>query len=693
MTMVAKTSPGAGAKLNRQQRRQAARVAKKGRRSNGAAAPTNAALQEAVKLHKAGHPHEALQLYRKILAVRPDQVDALNLGGVANLELNHIGEAVKLLQAAVRLQPSYAEAHNNLGNALQAAGRLDEAAAAYRRAVGIKPGYAEAHYNLGILLQKSNDTAGAVAAHHRAIEINPNFAEAYASLGVVLHESGEFNEAIAACRRAIKIQPDYAPAHNTLGNALLASGKTDASVRALNDALEIEPAYADAHSNLARALSDQGRLDETIEAYRNALKLKPNFAKAHSNLIFTMNYHARFTVEDILAESRHWDQIHALPLAVRARPHANARDPERRLRIGYVSPDFCTHSVSYFIEPLLANHDRDGFEVFCYAEVHCPDAVTTHIRTLADGWRSTVGLPDAKVADRIREDRIDILVDLAGHSANNRLPAFAERPAPIQVTWLGYPNTTGMSAIDYRLSDEIADPEGVAEAHHSEALVRLPGGFLCYGPPATSPEVTPPPAAEIGQVTFGSFNNLTKVTPEVVKTWARILKAVPGSRIMIKSKPLADETTRAHYLALFAGAGIEADRIELISAIPLLSNHLAAYGKVDIGLDPFPYNGTTTTCEALWMGVPVITLCGTRHAARVGASLLTAMGLTDFIANTSDGYVETAADLAKNIERLANLRQDLRPRMAASPLCDAETFAGNIETTFRDMWRRWCAAA
>ncbi len=692
--MATNTSLRADAKQSRQQRRQAARSAeRKGRRGDGAAAPAEGTLQQAVKLHKAGHSHQALQLYRDILAVHPDQVDALNLGGVANLELGHAGEAVKLLQAAVRLQPNYAHAHNNLGNALQAAGKLDQAAAAYRHAIRIKPGYAEAHYNLGILLQKSGDTAGAVAAYHRAIESNPSFADAYNSLGAMLQEFGELGKAIATYRRAIEIKPDYAAAHSNLGAALLCNGNFDRALVHGRHALRLDPNEVSAHNNLGMILKDMGRLDEAIESYRNALTLEPTFSKAHSNLILTMNYHSRFTVEDVLAESRHWDEIHALPLAVRARPHANTRDPERRLRVGYVSPDFRAHSVSYFIEPLLANHDRGAVEAFCYAEVPCPDPVTARLQTLADGWRTTVGLTDAEVAERIREDRIDILVDLAGHTADNRLLAFAERPAPVQVTWLGYPNTTGMSAIDYRLSDETADPEGIAEAHHSETLVRLPGGFLCYGPPAASPEVAPPPAAEIGRVTFGSFNNLTKVTPEVAKTWARILKAVPGSRILIKSKPLADEATRARYLALFAGEGIEADRIELISTIPTLSSHLAAYGKVDIALDPFPYNGTTTTCEALWMGVPVITLRGTRHAARVGASLLAAMGLTDFIAETGEDYIERAAGLANNIDRLANLRKDLRPRMAASPLCDGGTFARNIEAAFREVWRRWCAAA
>ncbi len=530
-----------------------------------------------------------------------------------------------------------------------------------------------------------------MAAYRRATEIDPSFAEACNSLGAMLQESGGLDDAIAAYRRAIEIKPDYAAAHSNLGAASLCNGHFDEALTHCHRALRFDSNDVGAHNNLGMTLQNVGRLDEAIEVYKNALTLRPNFSGAHSNLILTMNYHPRFTAEAILAESRYWDEIHALPYAVRTRPHANARDPERRLRIGYVSPDFRCHSVSYFVEPLLAAHDRNAVEVFCYADVARPDEMTARLQTLADGWRSTVGLSDAEVADQIGKDRIDILVDLAGHTAGNRLLAFAQRPAPVQVTWLGYPNTTGLSAIDYRFTDGIADPEGIAEAHHSEILVRLPGGFLCYGPPAMSPELTPPPAARSGQVTFGSFNNLAKVTSEVVKAWASILKAVPGSRILIKSKPLADEATRAHYLALFAAQGIEANRIELISAIPSISGHLAAYENVDIALDPFPYNGTTTTCEALWLGVPVITLCGACHAARVGASLLTAVGLTDLIAETSDGYIETAAGLAKNIDRLKALRKDLRPRMAASPLCDGETFARSMEAAYRDMWQCWCA--
>ena len=691
MTMVTNTSPVAGAKPNRQQRRHAARLAKKGRRGNGAAAPADATLQEAVKLHKAGHPHEALQLYRKILAVRPDQFDALNLGGVANCELGHIGEAVKLLQAAVRLEPSYAEAHNNLGNALKAADRLDEAAAAYRRAIGIKPDYAEPHYNLGILLQKSRNISAATATYRRATEINPNFAEAHNSLGAMLQEFGELGEAIAAYRRAIEIRPDYTTAHSNLGAALLRGGHSDEALAHCHHALRLDPNDVSVHNNLGMILKDIGRLDEAIEAYRNALTLKPSFSKAHSNLIFTMNFHSRFTAESILAESRHWDEIHALPHAIRARPHANSPDPERRLRIGYVSPDFRCHSVSYFIESLLAAHDRNAVEVFCYAEVARPDAVTTRLRALADGWRWTFGTSDEALAEHIREDGIDILIDLAGHTSSNRLLTFAQRPAPVQATWLGYPNTTGLTAMDYRLTDAIVDPEGTADAVHSEKLVRLAKSFLCYVPPADAPKIADLPAAANGYITFGSFNNLAKVTPDVVEVWATILRHTPGSRILLKSRLFAHQEMRKRYEEMFVAHGVDIECVELVPDIPSVSGHLAAYAGVDIGLDPFPYNGTTTTCEALWMGVPMIALRGHRHAARVGLGLLTSMGMPELAAETQEAYIKTAVDLAGDLDRLLALRGSLRARMRNSPLCDAKAFARDMEAAYRDMWRRWCA--
>jgi protein O-GlcNAc transferase len=332
-------------------------------------------------------------------------------------------------------------------------------------------------------------------------------------------------------------------------------------------------------------------------------------------------------------------------------------------------------------------------EVFCYAEVKRPDIITGDLRRLADRWLVTVGLSDDELAERIRADGIDILVDLAGHTANNRLRLFARKPAPVQVTWLGYPNTTGLEAIDCRLVDAVTDPVGEADAWASETLVRLEGGFLCYGALKDAPEPTVPRCLKTGTVTFGSFNNPAKLSAATLEIWAKLLSRLPHARLLLKGEPFADEATRALFLARLGERGVAAERVELVAWLPNATAHLAFYHQVDIALDPFPYNGTTTTCEALWMGVPVVTLRGDRHAGRVGASLLTQIGLTDLIANSVEEYLEIAVALARNPERLSDLRRVLRSRMAASPLCDGPAFARKMESAFRTMWQYWCESS
>jgi protein O-GlcNAc transferase len=329
--------------------------------------------------------------------------------------------------------------------------------------------------------------------------------------------------------------------------------------------------------------------------------------------------------------------------------------------------------------------------VFCYAEVRAPDARTERFKGYADHWVSTVGMPDEAVAECIRRDGIDVLMDVAGHTANNRLPVFARKPAPVQMTWLGYPNTTGLQTIDYRLVDAVTDPEGEADALASEALVRLPGGFLCYDAPNDAPLPGPPPSLTTGVVTFGSFNNPAKMSASTLDAWAKLLTRIPLAHLLLKGKPFTDAAARALYLDRLDERGVAPERIELVGWLPD-EDHLAHYGRVDVALDPFPYNGTTTTCEALWMGVPVVTLRGDRHVGRVGASLLTQIGMSNLIADSVEAYVETAVALAGDPARLSELRHSLRPRMAASPLCDAPAFARKIEHAHRTMWQRWCAA-
>ncbi len=569
-------------------------------------------------------------------------------------------------------------------------GRLAEAKRSYLEILSRERNNAVALHLLGVIRCQEGDAGQAIELIGKAIALKPDYAEAHSNLGNALNDQGRLEEAVVVYRRALELKPDLAEAHSNLGNALKDQGKADEAVAAYRKALELKPDYAEAHSNLGNALKDQGKVDEAVAAYRKALELKPDYADAHCNLLFCMNYDRQTSQQEILAESRRWDDVHAAPCAVDEGSHPNNPDTERRLRVGYVSPDFREHSVSYFLDPLIAGHDRRSFEVFCYSQVIKPDAKTERFRDLADVWRSTVGIADATVAERIQEDGIDILVDLAGHTGENRLLVFAARPAPVQVSWLGYPNTTGLSAMDYRLTDALADPEGDADALHSEILVRLPNGFLCFAPAADAPEIGGTPALANGHVTFGSFNNLAKVTPDVVETWARVLQRMPKSRLVIKSRPLADEETRKRYREMFGAHGITAGRVELIPRIASKSGHLGAYNRIDIGLDPFPYNGTTTTCEALWMGVPVITLRGDRHSGRVGTSILTRANLADLVAETKAVYVEKAVALANDLERLSALRGDLRSRLRMSPLCDAEAFTRDVEAAYREMWRRVC---
>ena len=672
-----------------------------------------------------GDAEAALASYRKAVKLKPDFAEAHNNLGNLLSDLGDAEAAIVALRKALALQPSFAEAHDNLGSALFGQGRLADAAAAYRKALAIEPDNVESLNNLGNALRGLGDLPAAVETFHKALALAPDFVAAHSNLGGALNDQGRPDEAFDAYRAALALAPDDAAVHNNLGTTLIYQGKADEAEAAFRQALALAPDFADAHNNLGNALrdksqwqdaviayraalalapdfaaahnnlggalKDQGRLAEAIAAYRASIAHKPDFAAAHSNLVFSMNYDAAATQQTIFAESRAWHESHAAALGRRAPGHANARDPERRLRVGYVSPDFREHSVAYFLEPLIAAHDRAAFEVFCYAQVARPDQRTERFRGLADTWRSTVGMTDADLATAVREDRIDILVDLAGHTGGNRLLAFARRPAPVQLSWLGYPNTTGTEAIDARLTDAIADPPGPSDALHSETLVRLPNGFLCYAPTADAPAIGAPPARSTGHVTFGSFNALAKITPAVVAAWARILLGVPGSRLVIKSGPLADAATRARYLEMLAAAGVDAGRVDLRAWIDARSGHLGAYANIDIGLDPFPYNGTTTTCEALWMGVPVVTLAGDRHAGRVGASLLTRIGLAELVADTTDGYVETAVHFAGDLDGLPARRLALRDRMMSSPLCDAAGFARDVEAAYRAMWRRWCA--
>jgi protein O-GlcNAc transferase len=642
-------------------------------------------------LRTQGRLDEALSACREAIRLKPGLADAHCNLGTALFDHGKHAHAVAAYEKAIHLAPDLAEAHYNLGRALCEQGKRDEAIAATRQAIRLNRNHAEAHSNLGSMLQNQAKLEEAVVACRQAIRINPQYAEAHMNLGAVLFEQGRLDEALGATRQAIRLKPTHAEAHSNLGSMLREQGMLDEAVAACRQAIRIKPPYAEAHLNLGAALADQGRPDEAVAIYCEAIRLKADFVSASSALAFCMNYMEKVSVGQVFEAHREWDERHGRPLPRAA--YTNDRSPGRRLMVGYVSPDFRQHSVAYFLEPLLRSHDRNAVEVFCYADVSAPDARTQLFKGLAHHWMTTVGMSDEALAERIRNDGIDILVDLAGHTAKNRLPVFARKPAPVQVTWLGYPNTTGLDAIDYRLVDAVTDPEGKADAFASEALVRLPEGFLCYGVRDETPAPTTPPCLSKGFVTFGSLNNPAKLSAATLDAWAQMLTRLPAARLLLKGKPFTDAATRALYLERLAERGVAAERLELVGWLPDSRAHLALYGRVDVALDPFPYNGTTTTCEALWMGVPVVTLSGDRHAGRVGASLLTQIGVTDLIADSIDAYVEMAVALAGDPTRLADLRRSLRPRMAASSLCDTAGFARKVEDAYRTMWARWCATS
>lgn len=532
--------------------------------------------------------------------------------------------------------------------------------------------------------------AEGIAWYRRALTFRPGSAEIYNNIAVGYLMLGRHDEAIAHYEAALSLRPAYARVH--VGLATLFSGRNQhrRAAHHYRQALVHEPGLANVRFNLGASLQTSGQAAAAVECYRDAMPGIPDQGRAWSQYLLSLNFIGGIGADDVFREHRRFGERYPLPASP---SHAVSRDPERRLRIGYLSVEFREHLGSYFIAPILEQADRDRFEIVCYSALP-PEGRDQHTRRfneLADLWREVpASLSDDGVDALIRADGIDILVDLAGHSGLNRLPALTRKPAPVQVTWLGYANTTGLDCFDARLVDEITDPQG-AERLASEPLIRLPDGFLCFKPPADAPDVGPLPARADGFVTFGAFNSLAKVTPEMLELWASILRVVPGSRLRFKDRGVECSDTVAALSARFADLEVSPDRLSFIGWTADRNSHLACYGGVDIALDTSPYNGTITSCDTLWMGVPFVTLLGDRHAARVGASLLTRIGLPDLVAGDPDRYREIAVGLAGDPDRLAALRQGMRDRLLTSPLCDAPGFTRRLEGVYRDLWRRWCA--
>ncbi|MBV8167517.1 MAG: tetratricopeptide repeat protein, partial [Alphaproteobacteria bacterium] len=604
------------------------------------------------------------------------------------LGLGRAADAAASFQRVLTLDPNDLDAVIGLGDALQRLGALDDAIACYDTALQATPDDAGLHSNRAAALLARGRHAEATAGLQRAIALAPDDADAHNNLGNALQGSGRLDDAVAHYERALALRPGFADAAANLGNALVLRGEIANALTRFEAALALRPDDPEILNSRGRARVELGDLAAARADFEAALARAPERAEIHSNLLFLANYDPALSEDALLAAHRAYGDALAARLPAPA-AHANKRDPARRLRIGYVSADLGRHPVGYFLQPVLAAHDAAAVEVVCYSGRAVEDDLTAQLRAAAGAWRRTVGVDDDALAAQIRADAIDILVDLSGHTAGNRLPVFARKPAPVQASWIGYFATTGVAAMDHVLLDAATVPAG-AERWFTETVVRLPVGRLCYGAPAHAPAVAPLPAAAREQVSFGSFNNLTKITPAVIALWARVLDAVPGARLVLKWRSLADASERARLQAGFAAHGIAPARIDL-RGHSAHAQMLAEYGDVDIALDPFPFCGGLTSAEALWMGVPIVTLPGARAVSRQTLAFLTQIGLTELAARDADDYVAIAARLAGDRDRLAALRAGLRDRITASPLGDGARFARALEAAYRAMWQRWCA--
>ncbi len=572
--------------------------------------------------------------------------------------------------------------------AFQRDGRFADAAAVCEVRLATHPTDTDALQGLAAAQLAQGRTQVGIALLRRTAALMPADWRLHATLARVHTAVGDIDEAIARYRQALTLQPDSGTDADALAELLRTRGRYDEAEDCCRAALAACGDTAQRRHTLAAALFEQGRVDEAIAELKASLAMDPAAAHVHSDLLRALNYVA--DPETVFAEHRAWGLRHAEALGQNAPPHTNDPVPNRRLRVGYVSPYFRKHAVTFFLEPAIEHRDREAFDVVLFADVSRPDEYSERLKAHGAQWRNTVGASDEALARIVRDEGIDILVDLSGHTPGNRLLAFARRPAPVQATWNGYPNTTGMIAVDYRISDAFSDPPGLTERLHTERLVRLPRVYMAWRPPTDAPESGPPPALASGRITFGSFNSCYKISGTAVELWSRVLGEMPGSRLLLFTVPCGRAASRLR--ERFAACGIAADRIELRSRLPHEA-FLEAHREVDIALDSFPYHGTTTTCFSLWMGVPVVSLTGSTHVSRVGVSMLSSIGLEKLAVTTAEDYVAAACRLAQDVQTLAILRAGLRERMRDSPLTDGPSHARALDRAYREMWRTWCSSA
>ena len=768
---------------------------------------TQQKLQHAMELHQQGKFPEAEQLYKQILAVNPNEPNALCYLGVMAHQLGRNEVALKFISDSLKIAPNNLNAHMNMGNIYQAMEKYAEAGRHFEKAIRLNPNIPELRFNLGNLLDKQGKHDLAIAQFRKAISLKSDWAAAYIHLGLSQKALGKTDDAIDALKEAVQLDPDSYEAVYNLGllyhtqsaqaqepqanNGLAGAASTnwekaikyylraialkpenpelmvklaivyshvgafeqaeklyhqaialkttdwecyfnlgwlyqenmryqdaescyqraltynsenkliyrnlaliceglDKTVQALEyieKAIALDPLYAPAYSVLAHILKSQGRIAESLVQYKKAIELDPGYAEVHSNYLFAMHSDPAISIGEIYRESLNWAARHADPISWLL--HHNDRNPNRRLRIGYVSGDLHEHALVRYFEPVIRSHDKSQVEIFCYANQPRDDAVTERLKSYADCWRNIFRLSDDAAAALIQEDKIDILIDLSGHTSYNRLLLFARKPAPLQATWIGYFNTVGMKAMDYLITDRFLLPP--EEEHlYVEKPLRLPNSSVVYSTYTFPIEVNALPALINGYITFGSFNAISKITPQVNKIWAEILKRVPNAVLYFKSKSFGNIAIQQQYRDQFSAFGVDSARLKFSGASPL-EEYLEHYNYVDIGLDPFPYNGSTTTRDSFWMGVPVVAIKGDRLVSHTGESLLGALGLEEFIAGDEIEYVEKAVAMANNLPRLAEVRASLRQTLTAAPLTNPILFTRGLEEAFRDIWKEWCS--
>ena len=644
-------------------------------------------FQLACSLQECKRYDESLEYFNKALQKQPENSRILCGIGMSLLRKYKYKEATTYVEKALALEPDNSVILNNYAFILKENGRKLEAKATFEKALRLNPNNFEALLGLGRLLTELGDYNTCRELFNKAIKLKPDYYAPYASMGISYYNTST-REALEWFNKALELNPEADDVYSLRGYALNILGNTEEAEKSLRKAIELRDNNADYHQNLGNVLMVQAKISEALEHSRRAVELNPNNYLAFSNILLYTHYIPQATQEDIWNLHQTFSKMFE-PRDINLRPYLTEPRRDRKIRVGLVSSDFRKHSVAYFVEPLLAHKDSNNFEYYTYSNVKVPDRISQRIADLSTKWQSILQLSDVEAAELIRNDHIDILIDLGGHTADNRLRVFFLKPAPIQVSWLGYPDTTGLQNMDYRIADEYTEPEG-SEKYSSEKIIRLPGGFHCYSVFADSPDIAPAPSVANGYVTFGSFNNFAKCSKETIFLWSEILKNVPHSKLVLKALSLGDKYVQENAYSMFEEFGIKRDRITMLPRTKGLKEHFMNYNNIDIALDTYPYNGTTTSCEAMWMGVPIISLFGPNHASRVGLSLLSHVDLQQLAAASPEEYVNKAVALATEEALRIELRSTMRQRLQSSPLLNAENFAQKFEAAMRAIWNVYC---